>query len=177
MPYANVTMLETDQKVRIAVTSPDKPKIPEKLEKEWMLMLDDAAARLKVSTALITKVGHKDIEIFAKNTNKNNPYELKGKAPLGSGLYCETVLARNKELSVTDAGKHPQWKLNPGMKYSMISYYGLPIKWPDGEFFGTVCMLEKKPVYFSSELKKIIGEYRIEIEKNLACLLDDLNGR
>lgn len=177
MSYANVMILETEQKVRIRVTSLDKPQIPEKTEKEWILMLNDAAAKLKISAAIITKVGQKDIEVFAESTNKGNPYEPKAKIALGTGLYCETVLARNRELAVSNAKTHPHWKANSEAKNEMISYYGLPIKWPDGEFFGTVCILDKKPMFLSSEIKRITAECRIEAEKSLACLTDDLRAK
>lgn len=177
MSYANVMILETEQKVRIRITSLDKPKIPEKTEKEWSSMLDNAAAKLKISAALITKVGQKDIEVFAKSTNKGNSYELKAKIALGTGLYCETVLARNRELAVSNAKTHPQWKAHSISKHEIISYYGLPIKWPDGEFFGTVCVLDKKPMFLSAEIKRITAECRIEAEKSLACLADDIHAQ
>ncbi len=50
----------------------------------------------------------------------------------------------------------------------MISYYGVPIEWPDGSVFGTICILDKKENHFND----MVMEFFSLIKKNLE---DDLN--
>ncbi|MEI7868728.1 MAG: hypothetical protein WCI11_12620 [Candidatus Methylumidiphilus sp.] len=40
--------------------------------------------------------------------------------------------------------KDPDWDHNPDIKLGMISYCGLPLTWPDGHIFGTLCILDEK---------------------------------
>ena len=47
-------------------------------------------------------------------------------------------------LVVLDALADDNWKSNPDIKVGMISYLGFPVTWPDGEIFGTICVLDNK---------------------------------
>jgi hypothetical protein len=44
-------------------------------------------------------------------------------------------------LLVPDALADQEWNANPDMKLGMISYMGVPVAWPNGEIFGTICVL------------------------------------
>ncbi|MGD9887177.1 MAG: hypothetical protein AB7T03_04355 [Bacilli bacterium] len=57
---------------------------------------------------------------------------------MGHGLYCETVIGKDEPMIVENAISSEVWKDNPNIKLNMIFYFGLPIKWHDGEFFGTI---------------------------------------
>mgnify|MGYP001953189988 CR=1 FL=1 len=61
-----------------------------------------------------------------------------------SGLYCETVIKSGKQLLVPDALADKDWENNPDVELNMISYLGFPILFPDGNPFGTICVLDNK---------------------------------
>ena len=52
----------------------------------------------------------------------------------------------------------------------MISYYGLPIKWPDQEFFGTICVLDSKTNEYNDDYKELLKEFKSSIEADLKLL-------
>jgi GAF domain-containing protein len=62
----------------------------------------------------------------------------------GSGLYCERVIKSSHELMVPNAFKYLEWRNNPDIKLSMISYLGFPILLPNNVPFGTLCILDNK---------------------------------
>ena len=65
-------------------------------------------------------------------------------AKLNTGLYCETVMATRSPLHVPNALNDPDWKNNPDVELDVISYLGIPLIWPDGSVFGTICVLDGK---------------------------------
>jgi GAF domain-containing protein len=47
-------------------------------------------------------------------------------------------------LFVPDALAHEKWNSNPDIELGMTSYLGFPITWPNGDIFGTICVLDNK---------------------------------
>ena len=61
-----------------------------------------------------------------------------------------------QSLLVADALRDEEWKSNPDIKLGMISYLGFPITWPDGQVFGTICVLDKKENSYSELYRKFV---------------------
>ena len=73
-----------------------------------------------------------------------------------------------------NALKDDVWKDNPDVKLGMVSYYGLPIQWPDKEFFGTICVLDNRENFFSDVYRELISEFRLTVEADLELLSQKL---
>ncbi|ATX82746.1 PAS domain-containing protein [Mariprofundus ferrinatatus] len=123
---------------------PSKPEVPDFLRSKWQKLTDILAKSSGFPAALIMRVIPPEIEVFVSSNSAGNPYESGERASLDTGLYCETVMATHEQLHVPDAMKSPEWDHNPDIKLGMVCYLGLPIEWPDGEPFGTVCILDRK---------------------------------
>ncbi len=59
---------------------------------------------------------------------------------------------------------------NPDIKLGMIAYLGLPINFPNGTPFGTICILDRKEKHFSEKEEKILFQFKTLIESDLAQL-------
>ncbi len=153
---ALVSVSDKHENVLVPVTSDDKPEISKDLTQKWQEILNITANILNVPAGLIMRLHEKEIEVFLSSNTENNPYEPHEKAELQTGLYCETVVGNRKELLVPNAKKDPLWENNPDVALNMISYYGVPITWPDGEVFGTFCVLDDKENEYSSDYRQLI---------------------
>jgi hypothetical protein len=99
---------------------------------------------------------------------QGNPYKVgQRERYIDSGLYCERVIRRREMLLVPDAAVSAEWKNNPDMKIGMKCYLGLPIKLPNGNCFGTICVLDDKRNDFSEDMIEIMKKMRDLIESNL----------
>lgn len=173
MPWdTEVYVREEGASLKVQITSPEKPEIDKDLIKKWQNIIDIMADILKVPSGLIMRINKDAIEVFVKSQNIENPYTVGGKEKLGKGLYCESVIGRNKELLVPNALKSEMWKDNPDVELSMISYYGLPLLWPDGEAFGTICVLDDKTNYYTETYINLIRSFRETIETDLSLLME-----
>jgi len=136
----------------------------------WQKTLDVAAAILQVPAALIMRVWPEQIEVLVSSASDGNPYEEHEKADLGTGLYCETVMATRAQLHVPNALDDPAWSHNPDVKLNMISYLGIPLIWPDGSVFGTFCVLDSKTRHFSDLHQALLCQLRNVIEGDFRTL-------
>tara|TARA_R110000851_G_scaffold1274_1_gene4484 strand:+ start:106190 stop:108088 length:1899 start_codon:yes stop_codon:yes gene_type:complete len=144
--------------------------IPAEMLTSWQTTVDLIAKVAKVPASLIMKLHTHELEVFVANNNTNNPYEAGMKESLGYGLYCESVIVQQTKLHVENALEDPKWCTNPALAVGMISYYGLPLNWPDGEPFGTICMLDIKANSYSGDFIMLMECFRRCIESNLEML-------
>ena len=143
--------------------------IPEKFIKNWQEIVDILAEIINVPSGLIMRVTPPSIEVFVSSKSRGNPYEVGEKAEL-SGLYCNTVMRSQRSLLVPDALHDPEWNQNPDIKLGMISYLGFPISWPNGDIFGTVCVLDSKPNGYTDTYKELVNRFQKVIETDLELI-------
>jgi C4-dicarboxylate-specific signal transduction histidine kinase len=99
--------------------------------------------------------------------SRGNPYQPRQRACLNTGPYCETVMRTRQFLLVPDARDDDQWRSNPDIKLGMISYLGLPISWPNGDIFGTICVLDQKRNAYREVHHRLLLQLRDAVEADL----------
>jgi DNA-binding NtrC family response regulator len=144
--------------------------VPAETIQKWQKTVDLMAQIFDVPAGLIMRVLPSQIEVLLASNSPENPYEPGEKADLGTGLYCETVMAERKPLSVPNALDDPNWAANPDVKLNMISYTGLPLICPDGSVFGTICVLDDHTRTYLPLYTDMLGEFRGIIEQDLRML-------
>ncbi|HKL66800.1 MAG TPA: GAF domain-containing protein, partial [Bacteroidales bacterium] len=170
--FSTINLRESNQSKKVRIGSDLKPVIQEKIITKWQSLIDTAARIVNVPSGLIMRLNEKTIEVFLKSNTPGNPYENGEEADLVYGLYCETVVGTQEKLIVPDASKSSVWKdNNPDVDINMISYLGFPINWPDGEVFGTVCMLDNKENHYTSDYENLLMQVKDHLENDLELLI------
>ncbi len=145
--------------------------IPDATLNQWQKMVDVMAELAGIPAGLIMRLKENDIEVFMASHTKDNPYTPGDREHFaGSGLYCETVINTQRLLHVPDALSDPEWEKNPDVKLNMISYLGLPIRFPDQTPFGTICILDSKPNQYSKTIRHLLESFQSIIESHLELL-------
>ncbi len=147
-----------------------KHDVPEDYLHKWQETINVLARVFNVPAGLIMRVLPEEIEVLVSSQSEHNPYEPGEKAELDTGLYCETVMATQSSLHVPNALKDPEWENNPDVKLNMISYLGMPLVWPDGSVFGTVCVLDQKELQSSENYMQLLKQFRQIIEGDFQLL-------
>ncbi|WP_247516606.1 ATP-binding protein [Bradyrhizobium sp. 190] len=145
-------------------------QVPPEIMRKWQEIVDLLADILNVPSALIMRVEPPNIKVFVSSESKGNPYEPDEVACLNTGLYCETVMNTRRPLIVPDALQDEAWKSNPDIKLGMISYLGVPVSWPDGEIFGTICVLDKKSNGYSELYLRLLLQWRDVLQADLRSI-------
>ncbi|WP_454056412.1 ATP-binding protein [Cupriavidus sp. Marseille-Q8015] len=150
---------------------PHAIEVPAETVSKWQEIVDMLAEVMCVPSALIMRVRPPEIEVFVSSRSPGNPYVAAECARLDTGLYCETVMKTRAPLQVPDALRAPEWAANPDIAVGMISYMGVPIHWPDGESFGTICVLDRKHNAYNDMFLRLLTLCRDILEADLAMLM------
>jgi PAS domain S-box-containing protein len=145
-------------------------EIPKKTLEKWQTIVNTLAEIMEVPAALIMRLEPPEIEVLRASDTEENPYEV-GDTESLLGLYCEEVIKKDKELLVADARKSEKWKNNPDIELGMVSYFGFPLKWPDGDMFGTICVLDSEKNEYSELFRKIMVQFKELVESHLELIL------
>ena len=144
-------------------------QIPQSFISKWQGIADLLAKIIGVPAALIMKVENEYMEVFISSKSDNNPYHV-GDKEHWNGLYCETVIKSQYKLKVPNALKDEKWDKNPDIKLGMVSYFGFPLNFPDGEPFGTICVLDRKENTYSEEYDQLLMQFKSVVELDLAMI-------
>ena len=141
---------------------------------QWQTLMNMLAHDCRVPSALIMRLHPTEIEVLISGDGGGSPYHPGERAQLCTGLYCEQVIATRARLRVPDALADPAWDHNPDIAVGMISYLGYPLLWPDGEPFGTVCILDREANAYSDAID---GKLRVAAIRPPIMTLAGADGR
>src|ERR1700740_2664876 len=158
-------------------SEPHSIEVPSEIIRKWQEIVNLLAEILHVPSASIMRVDPPHIKVFVSSASEGNPCEP---GALDTGPYCETVMKTGQPLLVPDALENEAWKDNPHVKLGMISYLGVPISWPDGRLFGTICVRDNKRNKYSEPYLKLLLHFRDMLQadlKSLARLHEEIEER
>src|ERR1700737_3856178 len=142
-------------------------EVPSEIFRKWQEFVNLLAEIMRVPSASIMRVDTPHIKVFVSSTSKGNPCEP---GALDTGPYCETVMKTGQPLLIPDALENEAWKANPHVRLGMISYLGVPIGWPNGRIFGTICVRDNKRNEYSEAYLKLLLHFRDMLQADLKSL-------
>ncbi|NOD46033.1 MULTISPECIES: LuxR C-terminal-related transcriptional regulator [unclassified Ruegeria] len=148
----------------------DHPQIPKETLANWQQLVDLVAELADVPASLIMKTDAPDHAVLITSDHPENPYPVGLTFQLNPKLYCQGVLQRDGELVVEDATCDPVWSDNDDLEHGMTFYIGLPLKWPDGSVFGTICVLDRKQNRRALLFREGLTQFARMVESDLALL-------
>src|ERR1700694_4806441 len=142
-------------------------EVPSEIVRKWQEIVNLLAEITHVPSASIMRVDPPHIKVFVSSTSEGNPCEP---GALDTGPYCETVMKSGQPLLIPDALENEAWKANPHVRLGMISYLGVPIGWPNGRIFGTICVRDNKRNEYSEAYLKLLLHFRDMLQADLKSL-------
>ncbi len=156
--------------------APKSIDVPDDVRERWQQAINILCQLLDMPIALVMRVNWPHIEVYVSNgSNKeNNPYYPGDIEYLPqSGLYCESVIKNKSVLEVIDANSDPRWVNNPDMKYGYCTYLGMPILLPDGNVFGTLCIMDNQAREFDETTRRLLDNFKALLESHLELVLNN----
>lgn len=139
-------------------------EVPAQYLAKWQKTVDLAAELFGADAALIRRADGNQSAVLVNSQNVGNPYRLSQRSELGSGCYCDAVMLGRVQLIVGDAGQDPAWKNRLAANNDMLSYFGVPLVWPDRSMFGTLCVADRSSREFSPALQQLLARFKELIE-------------
>lgn len=161
---AQIYIEEKQEWKTIAISSKEKPQISKKILIKWQNIINSISELLRVKAAMLMRITNSYLEVVITSENHDNPISAGMQKQLGQGLYCENVIGNNLYFFINQA---VDWQNQfPEVDFDMISYLGFPLLWPDGEFYGTICVLDNKSRKLQRYLD-ILENFKAIIESDL----------
>jgi PAS domain S-box-containing protein len=146
---------------------PDSIQVPSDVVRKWQEIVDLLAEIMQVPSASIMRVEPAQLKVLVSSASEGNPCTP---GSVDTGPYCAAVLKSRRPLRVADALENRAWRSNPHVKSGMISYLGVPISWPDGQIFGTICVRDNKKNEYSEAYLKLLLHFRDVLQADLQSL-------
>jgi len=142
------------------------------LEK-WQQTVDLLAEMFDSACGTIVQLRQNEFNAVVVSKNQDNFLNENDSWPLELNSFCRRIMETKEELNVQNANIDDYWRFIPPVADGPIrSYCGLPIFWPDGELFGTICVIDTKRTDHTSSLLKLLKQFCHLIMKDLKILCD-----
>jgi PAS domain S-box-containing protein len=146
---------------------PQSIEIPSEIVHKWQDIVDLLAAIMNIPSAMVMRAEPAAIKVFVSSTPEDNTF---GAGCVDPGPFCKTVIKTREPLLVPDALADKAWQSKSLTKLEMISYLGLPISWPDGQIFGTICVRDNKRNEYSELYLQLLFQFRDVLQADLRSL-------
>lgn len=146
--------------------------IPDSIDLDkWQRMVNLLASIFKAPAATINKAQGKSVDVLIASCSAKNPYQPGDSASGDINVYCHQVIRSKSPLYVRNAAGDSQWSNNPEFTQDgFVSYLGMPLLWPDGSVFGTLCVFDTIETEYRDNLKEFLQLLREMIENDLRYL-------
>ena len=130
--------------------------------------MDVLIGSLGAEIGLVMQIAGDGFSVLLTSGESIAPYFPGARFPFGSGSYCEEAVGQNRFLSIDTAA----WtKKAPGAESSPLRrYWGLPLHWEDGSFFGTLCLFGRSDRLTGASVRPLMEEFAASMEKDLELM-------
>ncbi len=151
---------------------PHKMRIPEIAVLKWKNIADLLAQVAGVPAATINMVEEGAIRVIGVSTGPDRPFQQGARIdPAGTEkIYCAAVIQARERLIISDASASDFWKDSPGAKAGYIAYAGVPIFYPDGDIFGSICLFDRKQNSFEGPVVRLMEEFSDIVTGHLSLI-------
>lgn len=147
--------------------------IPSDVLRTWQRIVDLLAHVMHVPSAVVTSLEPPSCthyRVLVTSDTPGNPFPADDIFAMDAGTFCETVIKSRQPLLVANALEDDHWKAAPEIGCGMVSYLGLPVAWPDGRMFGTICVLDDRTNHYSDVYQELLLHCRDVLEGDLQTL-------
>ncbi len=139
---------------------------------KWQRTVDLMSELFKSACGTIVQFRQNEFNAVVASKNPDNFIERDSSWPWDMHSFCRHIIETGRGLYVPDPETDPQWKsAEPVACGPVRSYYGLPIFWPDGTLFGTICVIDITSTDYPHTLRKVLEQFKELIDADLKMLV------
>lgn len=141
---------------------------PESLSLDkWQKTVDLIVKLFNTRGAWVMQTNNRGYEALVASSEKENDFPAGSTYKSTDNIYCKSVVNTKKHLYVKNAASHECWQDNPAFLNGFHSYLGVPLQWPNGNIFGTLCTLDKEKTQFPADFVELMLQLKEVIESDL----------
>lgn len=138
----------------------------------WQHLVDLIADLYKSSGAWLMQTTETGIEALVVAKGAHNPFKPGDAITYDATGYCGHVIKTDRPLYVRNADLEERWQATPACKeFGFKSYLGVPLRWPDGTVFGTLCTMDTVATDYPEAYVDLLGQLKYAIDSDLRHLV------
>lgn len=138
---------------------------------KWQKTVNVMAKVFAAPAGFIVQRGPDGYQVVIASEQESNIYAAGAQIPADANIFCRKIVETGHDLYVKNAENDRYWDDNPEVRDDgFLSYYGLPLRWPSGEPFGTICVMDFNETNYRSEYLELMSELRDLVEADLGLL-------
>ncbi len=153
----------------------ERQEIVDRLAK-WQELVNLVAKIFGGSASLVCQITETGIRPVVSSDQESNPFPIGATFPIEAHTFCKEVITKQEPLYVPNAAEDPYWKASPvWTEHGFRSYYGVPLYWPDGQAFGTICIMDQVSTEYEEPFIHWLTCFRDLVEADLISAAQYLN--
>ena len=138
---------------------------------KWQRTVNLMASLFKAPAGFIVQHTEEGYQVTIASQQDENPYGVGGIIPADTNIFCRKIVQTRQELYVKAATQEDEWLTNPEVSEDGFnSYLGVPIFWPSGKPFGTICVMDFAITDYDEPYVELIRQFRDIVQADLALL-------
>ncbi|NRF64458.1 sensor domain-containing diguanylate cyclase [Vibrio coralliilyticus] len=162
-------MVDTQQ----CLTDPDAQLID--LSK-WQEMVNLLADLFGAATGAIVQLRNDEFNVVVSSQNPDHYLEAQMNWPWNMKSFCRHMVETRQDLYVPSAATHEVWSAVPPVAEGAVrSYCGIPIFWPNGKPFGSICVIDTNATSYDKTLIRVLCQLArlVTLDLDTACRLQE----
>ncbi|MGJ3524169.1 sensor domain-containing diguanylate cyclase [Nitratidesulfovibrio sp. D1] len=148
--------------------------IGERTQARWQQSLDTLARLLGIRVAAIMRRHPGGLSVLLASDTAGNPLVPGMRiATSAGGTYCDAVIEAGQPVYVQNALDDPRWRDSPMARAGFVAYLGYPLLLPDGQVYGTLCLLDTRQWPPSDVHRSIVSDFHGQVEETLALIYEN----
>ena len=140
---------------------------------KWQQTVDLMSELYGSINGSIVQFRQNEFNVVVTSSNDDNFLTRDDSWPWEMKSFCRKIMETEKLLYVKNSLLDAHWQNAPPVTEGPVrSYCGLPIYWPDGSLFGTICVIDNKASQYSSLLVKMLEQFCQLITADLKMFCD-----
>ena len=138
---------------------------------KWQRTVDLLAKLFDAPAGFLVQHTQAGFQVTVSSDQSSNPYPSGTLIAPDVNIFCSKVVDRKEPLYVSDAPSDSYWDTNPEVHNDgFVSYLGVPVFWPNGETFGTFCVMDYRTTSYDQTYLDLIHQLKDILESDLSLI-------
>ncbi len=147
--------------------------LPISLQK-WQQNVNLIATMFHAPTTCIFQTTCQGSQVVVSNTTDYSPYPAGSFIPREADLFGHVLAELKRHLYIPDATADIRWASHQEVtEAGFNSYLGVPLFWPNGLLFGSLCILDHAPSDYRAQYFELIKTFQALIESDLNLIVQE----
>ncbi len=140
----------------------------------WQKTVNLAARLFRAPSCFVLQHNRKGYQVVVGSNQDSEPYMAGGFIPNEGSTLHSQVIDQRRELYIPNAQEQSCWAEFPEVSgEGILSYFGLPLMWPNGVPFGVLCIMDYNPTDYREPYFELASSFKQQFEADLQLLINE----